>query len=333
MVTDGTKDPLLMDSIKIKQEKLTPPSTPNINSSAAGFNITDDLLDNILGERKPAAEPIKSSNEILADLFKVFNAAPPTLDEDGSTKDSTHKKKKQKKEKKVKKEKKRSRENSETKTTGDEHKVKKRKAKKSKKHDGAECDIETKRHKRHKKSKEPAIKTDKHDVVIKQERIEEANKRTASGNAVESKSHDEDKSKKDKQPPILIQVSVTKDNDGIGKRKIVIKSLVDSTVYQHTLKEVDAKQKEKEREKLKEEEREKEKDRDREKAKERARDRERRKHSSRSSKSKEKEHRSRARSHSSSLSLSDEETYLREREVRERYKVSIRISGFIRNLK
>lgn len=322
-----------MDTVRIKQEKLTPPATPNNHS--AGISITDDLLENILGERKPLAEPIKSSNEILADLFKVFNAAPPTLDDEKPSKDSTHKKKKHKKEKKVKKEKKRSRTNSENKCTDDETpKSKKRKVKKSKKHDDNDSDTEGKRHKRHKKSKEPTIQTELVEVV-KKEKIDDVNQQISKKDT-EPTSHDDDKSKKDKNPPLHIQVSfsslTTKDNNGtVGKRKIVIKNLAESTVYQDTLKEVNAKQiekekeneKEKEREKerarQKEKEREREKERDKEKAKERAKDRDRRKHARRHSKSNDKEYRRGGRSRSSSLSLSDEETYLRERE---RYRVS-----------
>lgn len=322
MVAGDTKEPSLMGTVKIKQEKLTPPATPNHNnniSSATELSVTDDLLDNILGERKPIAEPIKSSNEILADLFKVFNAAPPTLDDDESTKDSTtHKKKKHKKEKKVKKEKKRSRQNSESKASSVEPKSKKRKVKKSKKHEDNGSATETKRHKQHKKSKD--TKTEKNDVIIKKEKIDELSECDTERKS-NLKSHDDDKINKEKNPPMQIQVSVSKDNNGtISKRKIVIKSLVDSTVYHDTLKEVDAKT-EKERETLKEREK------DREKINERLREREKRKHSHRSSKSKEKDHRSSARSHSSSLSLSDEETYLREREKeqRERYKVRILI--------
>lgn len=306
--TDGSNDPLVVGTIKIKQEKLTPPASPNIDKiSATELNITDNLLENVLDERKPIAEPIKSSNEILADLFKVLNAAPPTLDSDndenGSTKDSTHKKKKNKKEKKLKKHKKRSRSNS--KSSSDESpKNKSKKAKKSKKSNGND----RKTVKKHKKSKEREIKTVQSDVVIKKEKFDETDKKSAK-NEIESTPYDDTKSKKteEKKQPLSIQVSVTKDNDGsIGKRKIVIKSLVDSTVYQETLKEVDVKQKAKEHSKLKE------------KAKERTRDKDRRKHSSRRSKSHEKDHR-RARSRSSSLSLSDEETYLQERE---RYRVS-----------
>lgn len=344
LTTEGSKDPLL-DMVKIKQEKLTPPASPNVNSSSAtGLNISNDLLDNILGERKPIAEPIKSSNEILADLFKVFNAAPPTLDGDNiTTKESNHKKKKHKKEKKVKKHKKHSRNNSEYKSSGDEsQKTKKHKVKKAKKREAEEISdtVDSKNHKRHKKSKENEIKIEKTDIVVKKEKIIDANSKTDNDSKshvdAKSKSHDDPKSKThdtdtnskkssdlEKNPPLNIQVSVTKDNDGSGsKRKIVIKSLVDSSVYQDTLKEVDAKQKEKEREKLKEKERQKEKEREKKEI-ERSKDRERRKHSLRRSKSNEKEHRRGARSHSSSLSLSDEETYLRERERDVRTRVSI----------
>lgn len=342
MVTEGLKGPLLMDKVKIKQEKITPPGTPTHKSTSAAsqLNITDDLLDNILGERKPIPEPIKSSNEILADLFKVFNAAPPTLDDDDgtATKDSK-KKKKHKKERKVKKEKKRSRTNSETKSSdGDEvAKSKKRKAKKSK----SDAD-ESKRHKRHKKSKDHGIKLENLDVFIKKEKIDDVQAMAVEAfkTDTEPKSSDFDQTKaksSDKNPSMRIQVSVTKDTDGsIGKRKIVIKNLADSAVYKDTIKEVDAIQKEKEekeREKHKEKEKHRDIEREKRKVKERTAEREKRKHRSHHSKSKERDHRSRAQSHSSSLSLSDEETYLRERErERERHKVShsIEITHFFK---
>lgn len=161
------------------------------------------------------------------------------------------------------------------------------------------------------KSKKHDVKIEKSDFVIKREKIDDANKSAT----IESTTN-RDSIVKNTKPPLDIQVSVTKDNDGAtSKRKIVIKSLVNSTVYQDTLKEV----KQKEQVKLKEKE--KEREREREKAKERERDRDRnrdkQKHSSGQSKSHNKDHR-KQRSRSS-LSLSDEETYLRERE---RYRVS-----------
>lgn len=163
------------------------------------------------------------------------------------------------------------------------------------------------------KSKKHDVKIEKSDFVIKREKIDDANKSAT----IESTTN-RDSIVKNTKPPLDIQVSVTKDNDGAtSKRKIVIKSLVNSTVYQDTLKEV----KQKEQVKLKEKEKEKEREKEREKAKERERDRDRnrdkQKHSSGQSKSHNKDHR-KQRSRSSS-SLSDEETYLRERE---RYRVS-----------
>lgn len=311
------KDTLPVDPVKIKQEKLTPPPTPQ-RESATELSVTNSLLDNILNERKPIVEPIKTSDEFLADLFKVFNAAPPTLDDDNtndSTKEKKHKKhkkeKKVKKEKKEKKEKKakkkRSRTNSDE-NSDDSGKSKSHKAKKAKKTD--------------KKSKEIDVKTEKLEVVIKREKNDDAKKtsvrnESGSGSIDSVVSTKRSRPNEDKNPPMNIQVCLTKDNDGaISKRKIVIKSLVDSSVYQDTLKEVDAQQKEKEKE------REKLKEREKEKAKERTRDREKRKHSKHRSKSKDKERRGRSRS--SSLSLSDEETYLREKEQEHdhRHKVS-----------
>lgn len=293
-----------MDTIKVKQEKVTPPASPT-RKSPTSLNITDDLLDNILGERKPVAEPVKSSNELLADLFKVFNAAPPTLDEENDSKDSARKKKKHKKEKKAKKHKKHSHDGK----SSDEEKSKLRKVKKAKKR---ESDDAGKKRRTLDLLKDMLIKSEPNDVVVKKEKIDEseANK----SDKKKSKTSDDTKSRPrtdDKNPPLNIQVSVTKDCDGSGgKRKIVIKSLVNSIKSIQEAADAEQREKQKEQEKLKE--------------RERAKDRERRKQHSHSSKLKEKDRKRRSRS--SSLSLSDEETYLRERE---RYRVSVICQSFI----
>ncbi|XP_016975677.1 protein Son [Drosophila rhopaloa] len=86
---------------KFKADAMAPREKSNSNDLR---NETDDSESSISTEDKKAIEPVKSSNEILAELFGVFNAAPPEelLDD----KNLLKKKKKVKKEKKDKKEKK-----------------------------------------------------------------------------------------------------------------------------------------------------------------------------------------------------------------------------------
>lgn len=339
---DKALDPSV-GNVKIKQEKITPPSTPS--AAAGNSDLADNLLDNVLGDRKPEAVPLKSSNEILADLFKVFNAPPPALDSnDDSTEESAKKKhkKKHKKEKKAKKHKKRGTESDgSSKDSAEAGKLKK--VKKEKKRDKRKSDNDDdnagddKSHKKRKKSKDKEKSADKSEIVIKKEKIDKADDsrpksdETKVGGKAKSetivsikqesttKKSPDEKTKRQritgpssdetKKSIEKIQVSVsTSDPDGVvGRRKIVIKSLVNSAVYQNTLKEVDIK-------KAREKEREKEKEKEKERLKER--EREKRKHSRRRSKSNDKPNEKRRRTHSSSLSLSDEETYLRERERR-----------------
>jgi len=67
--------------VKIKQEKPSPPRKKEPEE------IIDEIIptlfnnkgnDNTIDDKK-SVEPVKSSNEILAELFKVFNAAPPKI--------------------------------------------------------------------------------------------------------------------------------------------------------------------------------------------------------------------------------------------------------------
>lgn len=306
-----------IDGVKIKQEKCTPPSSPSTSNRVNG--ATNQLVGDLLIERKPIAEPIRSSNEILADLFKVFNAAPPTLDD---TCNIDTKRKKVKKEKKSKKSKKDSRRISDTdndsKSSAD---GKSRKVKKEKKR-------KVKKEKKHKKSKNEEdngnaeLTEDKQiDVLIKKEIPDiDAGLTSTARHASTSKDNTDTLGKlsdtkatgesEEKRPKLGgIQVSLTNDTDGsTSKRKIVIKSLVNSEVFKESVKESERKEKEK-----------------KEKIKERVKDKKRKheKHGSHRRRSQEK--RSRHRSRSSSLSLSDEETYLRERdrETRKQHKVHV----------
>lgn len=335
-------------NIKIKQEKISPPPSPS--ASAERKDTTEDLLDKILGETKPVAEPVKSSNEILADLFKVFNAAPPKLenlveDESNGTESesnsaatkSTKHKKKHKKEKKSKKSKHKKRgrsssdasdsstvqePNDEQKSASKSHKVKKEKKREKRKAEN--CVEDEAKHKRRKKSKDReksrtrdskiAVKKEKtshvdrdnHKATDKEirkseEKLADAAKQVSKSDAIDrlnEKLKERRESDERRKEGVAESKSSTKTEADVagGRKKIVIKSLVNSAVYRDTLKEVDIKQKEKEREKEKSREKEK-----------------------KSSGEKSRDRRERSRGHrsgSSSLSLSDEETYLKERESR-----------------
>ena len=99
---DKTQD-IFPLNIKIKQEKTTSyedssksetvdklsidvnlknifSTTITSSSSNSNSNTAEKGSDNV--DVKPALEPLKSSNEILTELFRVFNAAPPEIIED-----------------------------------------------------------------------------------------------------------------------------------------------------------------------------------------------------------------------------------------------------------
>lgn len=95
---------------KIKREKVTPPPSPDTRTTTALGELLPTLFKDENAE--PAAttphedskkdiQPAKSSNEILADLFRVFNAAPPDalLGLADAGKKSSHKKHKKHKKK------------------------------------------------------------------------------------------------------------------------------------------------------------------------------------------------------------------------------------------
>ncbi|XP_067615217.1 protein Son [Eurosta solidaginis] len=110
-----------------------------------------------LDEDKKSIEPVKSSNEILAELFKVFNAAPPEelLNDENLLKKKGRKHKKQKKEKvKIKKEKELSDGEGSVSDSDDEGKHKhKHKHKKKKTHK-----VKDEKHKERSKSKDKSKK-------------------------------------------------------------------------------------------------------------------------------------------------------------------------------
>lgn len=346
MVNDnGSNDSDTFGGVTIKQEKITPPSSPSSLSLKQLNNVstTDQSASKSSDERKPITEPIRSSDEILADLFKVFNAAPPTLD-DIDTKAKSKKAKKDKKSKKHKKDSHRdSASDGESRSSSDGKVRKVKKEKKDKKEKKAKKDKKRKRSKSDDDEK-VVIKKEIGEVVVKNEPDDSHNKDISSERHSKDKSverhskdktsdrHNSDKNNKDGQNVAStskdtettasydaepknsqlggIQVSLSKDSDGTTKtRKIVIKSLVNSEVFKETVKESERKEKEKI---------DKSREREERKARKRKHEHERNQRS--------EEKRSRHRSRSSSLSLSDEETYLREREREARKHQKVRLN-------
>lgn len=158
---------------RIKREKVSPPREER---KAQKSDFTS-FLDTLLGietsadqEDKKSVEPLKSSDEILTELFGVFNAAPPKKI---LTKTDKSKKKKHKKHKKKSKKKKREDDNesdssSDTEQSSAESKVK---AKVKVEENG---EVRRKSKKTRKKSPEKTVKTEI------SERAQEASKSSSS---------------------------------------------------------------------------------------------------------------------------------------------------------
>ncbi|XP_039433855.1 protein Son [Culex pipiens pallens] len=171
-------------NIKIKQEKTTDSSksetvdklsidlnltnifsaTTTTTTSNAGATVATTTTDDTQKETK-SVEPLKSSNEILTELFKVFNAAPPEIIEDDSNdgEEVAGKKKKHKKHKKKSKKKKKN-ENGGSGSSSDSEPEEgeiKRKAKKIKKE--KDKDKERDKSKRKKSKEKDKVKKEKVD--------------------------------------------------------------------------------------------------------------------------------------------------------------------------
>ncbi|XP_058130392.1 protein Son [Anopheles ziemanni] len=239
-------------NIKIKQEKttsyedssksetvdklsidvnLTNIFSTTITSSSAGAEKDADAAD-----VKPSIEPLKSSNEILTELFRVFNAAPPEIIEDDSNEASEVKEKKKKKHKHRKKSKKKK--GTESETDGElsenpgedgEIRVKKKKIKKEK-----DRDRKHEKHEKHEKHKR------KHRgetllVTVKQEPLDKDEKKSKYDEVHQKESskehsivkHDETKQKDHNK----LKESRGEDSKQPLKGKIQIKSLKDSAIF------------------------------------------------------------------------------------------------------
>ncbi|XP_055593539.1 protein Son [Uranotaenia lowii] len=162
-------------NIKIKQEKITSYEDSsrsetvdklmidvNLPNPFATSSSSTSAPDDTAEKESKCVEPLKSSNEILTELFKVFNAAPPEIIEDDSNDEAESSKKKKKKHKKKSKKKKKSGSDS---SSGSENGINeeeiKRKVKKIKKEKDKDKSKNKEKHKKH-KDKEKEIKTEKH---------------------------------------------------------------------------------------------------------------------------------------------------------------------------
>lgn len=248
-------------NVKIKEEKITPPPSPrpeikkekddsstleNILEATAS-NSLFDFIDTNTDEKK-SVEPVKSSNEILAELFQVFSSAPTDsfLANLNHIKKSSNKKK-HKKEKKHKKHKRKDADLSENENNGlgrdsSEKKIKLKKVKKEKDHkkkrsedkndDKLLNDSQIKKEKR-KSTDEPGHKRHKKRKNEKDILNEITDYR---------KDHaDIDINEYEKQlSEERVSKEAAKTNSTHGKTKIIIKNLKNSAVYEETVKQVEA---------------------------------------------------------------------------------------------
>lgn len=251
-------------NITIKREKSSPkrksvadePANGECSNGIFALNQEDSK-----GSLSLDPAPLKTSDEILAELFGVFNAAPPeTLLGDG--RHSKKKSKKQKKQKRVKEE-----PQSEEEGSGDESsdskssddfgvedgsktkRAKKKKKKKKKSREGS-MDSKGEKKKKHKKHKKHKIKKEKQsdaeveegEIRVKKEKSEESDRKKAK---IEK---DVTSSKEDLRDLLRSRKHDSRDRsrerentrkDVKEKPKIQIKSLVNSTILKDAIKAAD----------------------------------------------------------------------------------------------
>ncbi|XP_053679843.1 protein Son [Anopheles nili] len=232
---DDNKQDMFPLNIKIKQEKTTSYEDSSKSETVDKLSI-DVNLRNIfsttitsnnggtekgteIADVKPSVEPLKSSNEILTELFRVFNAAPPEIIEDDSDEAPTlEKKKKKHKHKKRSKKKKANGSESDGElgelilSDEDEKRIKKKKSKKEKHGE--------RKHEKHKCKKNRTGETLL--VTVKQEPLDE--------NEKSAKHNDQSKQEivKEVSKPLVVKPEEVK---APLKGKIQIKSLKDSAIF------------------------------------------------------------------------------------------------------
>lgn len=256
-------------NITIKQEKQSPKRK---SDTSDGLVANGECSNGIFAANHEDSKgslsldpPLKSSDEILAELFGVFNAAPPeTLL--GDKKHSKKKSKKEKKHKKIKEEPTSGNEESEDDSSdsdtsddfgvsGDLSKPKKSKKKKKKKSREGSVDSKGEKKKKHKKHKKHKIKKEKHsdgeaeegEILVKKEKSEERKRPTDE----REKSGKEDlrdllrNRKRDSRDKSREHDHARKDVK--EKPKIQIKSLVNSTILRDAIKAADNRHKSRDR--------------------------------------------------------------------------------------
>lgn len=275
---DSSSNPITLDSvekfslnIKVKQEKITPPSSPTKNPDAALIlSSIDSILDTALSaiknekdDEKKSIEPIKSSNEILAELFQVFNSAPPTesLNKDQAN-ESTSSKKKKKHKKHKKKHKKKGRSSSDDDDNGSDD-AEENIIKKSHKHKRVKKEKKSKRKRDESQSKDEKnvekrkIKKEKHDeIVVKKESERRSSKRKKTNKDKDLNDLEMDMDEyehklledaKKTSSSSSVKMSSTVSSVGHRSNKIVIKDLKNSAIYEETMSQVKANEREKEK--------------------------------------------------------------------------------------
>lgn len=252
--------PQVYNSVKIKQEKLTPPSSPSRNtktssehqlvnvkkeSSSTGPNehiLSESVFATLLSpnDDKQTIELTKSSEELLAELFQSFNSVPPSTSPVVDAKALKKAKKKHKKDKKKK------------------HK---KKGRSSSDEENGEGDVEKsdKSEKKHKSKKVKKEKKDKafdgKDIKIEKDRSKKRNHEDASStNKHKKRKKDKDEEPKDEldideyEKELLEKVRREENakSDPKIKSKMFIKSFKNSAVYEENVKQAEERRKEKE---------------------------------------------------------------------------------------
>ncbi|XP_049543507.1 protein Son [Anopheles darlingi] len=248
-------------NIKIKQEKTTSyedsSKSETVDKLSIDVNLTNIFSTTITSsgggaatekgsdtvDVKPSLEPLKSSNEILTELFRVFNAAPPEIAmiEDDSN-EATELEKKKKKHKHKKKSKKRKENLSDegelaeegegkseghgpdpTSDEGEPTRVKKKKIKKDKDRD--------RKHKRKRHREETLL------VTIKQEPVDDYEKPGKDHH--HHGKHGKDKREEKEESSVkekVEKVEKVEESRPLMKGKIQIKSLKNSSIFKELAK-------------------------------------------------------------------------------------------------
>lgn len=220
-------------SIKIKQEKLTPPPSPESVPSTTTENPTEAAIDD-----KNAVTPVKSSNQLLDELFQAFSAVVPEslLCSNPSTSEVARKKHKKEKKSKKSKHKERLGDDTDIKQPVKEEHRKRVKVKREKRSKNDKPDKNDKVHKSSSDAKtniEP--KTDEIKVKVEKRRIgypddgEDQQRRHKRVKLERSRS--KERSSKSEHPIERDKGRILLSSSN-SKPKIVIKNLKDSTVIQ-----------------------------------------------------------------------------------------------------